>query len=70
MGGEVQRISIFLSVINVHVQNAPVSGKITRVKYTEGEFLNAMKADCAPTTRMFIWVLKRWSLPAKNWGCG
>ena len=47
MGGEVQRISIFLSVINVHVQNAPVSGKVTRVKYTEGEFLNAMKADCA-----------------------
>jgi phosphatidylserine decarboxylase len=47
MGGEVQRISIFLSVINVHVQNAPVSGKVTRVKYTEGQFLNAMRADSA-----------------------
>jgi phosphatidylserine decarboxylase len=47
MGGEVQRISIFLSVIDVHVQNAPVGGKVTRVKYTEGQFLNAMKADCA-----------------------
>jgi phosphatidylserine decarboxylase len=47
MGGEIQRISIFLSVINVHVQNAPISGKITRVKYTEGQFINAMKADCA-----------------------
>jgi len=47
MRGEVQRISIFLSVIDVHVQNAPVGGKVTRVKYTEGQFLNAMKADCA-----------------------
>jgi len=47
MGGEIQRISIFLSVINVHVQNAPISGKITRVKYTEGQFINAMRADCA-----------------------
>jgi len=47
MRGEVQRISIFLSVIDVHVQNAPVGGKVTREKYTEGQFLNAMKADCA-----------------------
>src|SRR5262245_24551581 len=28
MGGDCQRISMFLSVIDVHVQNAPVSGKI------------------------------------------
>jgi len=47
MGGEIQRISIFLSVINVHVQNAPVGGKVAKVKYTEGQFLNAMRTDCA-----------------------
>src|SRR6476659_2075865 len=29
MGGECHRISIFLSVIDVHVQNAPVTGKVT-----------------------------------------
>src|SRR5260221_547615 len=28
MGGRCQRISIFLNVFNVHVQRAPVSGKI------------------------------------------
>src|SRR5437660_5213430 len=28
MGGECQRISIFLSVLDIHVQNAPVSGKV------------------------------------------
>jgi phosphatidylserine decarboxylase len=47
MGGECQRISIFLSVIDVHVQNAPVSGKVSWLKYTTGQFLNALKAESA-----------------------
>jgi phosphatidylserine decarboxylase len=47
MGGECQRISMFLSVIDVHVQNAPVSGKVSFYKYTAGEFMNAIKAECA-----------------------
>ena len=44
MGGECQRISMFLSVIDVHVQNAPVGGKVAFSKYTAGEFINAIKA--------------------------
>ncbi|HWI57629.1 MAG TPA: phosphatidylserine decarboxylase [Bacillota bacterium] len=47
MGGPCQRISIFLSVVNVHVQNAPVSGKIGLFKYTTGQFLNALKTESA-----------------------
>ena len=47
MGGPCQRISIFLSVVDVHVQNAPVSGKVAFFKYTAGEFLNALKAESA-----------------------
>ncbi|MCX6926786.1 MAG: phosphatidylserine decarboxylase [Verrucomicrobia bacterium] len=47
MGGECQRISIFLSVIDVHVQNAPVSGEVAWLKYTTGQFLNALKAESA-----------------------
>jgi len=47
MGGECQRISIFLSVLDVHVQNAPVTGKVVFYKYTTGEFMNAMRAECA-----------------------
>ena len=47
MGGECQRISIFLSVVDVHVQNAPVSGKVAWFKYTTGQFLNALKAESA-----------------------
>ena len=46
MNGDCQRISMFLSVVDVHVQNSPVSGKVTYLKETEGQFLNAMKTEC------------------------
>jgi phosphatidylserine decarboxylase len=47
MGGECQRVSIFLSVINVHVQNVPVSGRVGLCKHTAGQYLNALSADSA-----------------------
>lgn len=47
MGGECRRISIFLSVFDVHVQNAPVTGRVAFFKHSPGQYLNAMRADCA-----------------------
>ena len=47
MGGRCQRISIFLSVIDVHVQKAPLTGKVLLLKHTPGQFLSATKSDCA-----------------------
>ena len=47
MGGPCRRISIFLSVIDVHVQRAPVSGNVTHYKHKLGQFLSATKAHCA-----------------------
>jgi phosphatidylserine decarboxylase len=47
MGGECQRISIFLSVIDVDVQNSPVTGKISYYKYSTGQFLSALKVESA-----------------------
>jgi phosphatidylserine decarboxylase len=47
IGGECQRISIFLSVFDIHVQNAPVTGRIAYFKHTPGQYLNAMSADSA-----------------------
>ncbi len=47
MGGECQRISMFLSVLDVHVQNAPVTGKLALLKHTAGEFLNALRTESA-----------------------
>ncbi len=46
-GRKCKRLSIFLNVFNVHVQQSPVTGKVTYLKHTSGQFLNAMNADCA-----------------------
>jgi len=47
LGGPCRRISIFLSVLDVHVQNAPVAGKIAFVKHRPGRFLSALKTESA-----------------------
>lgn len=39
------RLSIFLNVFDVHVNRAPVSGKVTVVELREGAFMNAMKPE-------------------------
>ncbi|MDR1942380.1 MAG: phosphatidylserine decarboxylase [Endomicrobium sp.] len=36
-------IRVFLSVLDVHLQRAPVSGKVTKVEYKPGKFLKAME---------------------------
>jgi phosphatidylserine decarboxylase len=41
------RISIFLSVFDVHVNRSPISGAIREVQYQRGKFLNAMSAHSA-----------------------
>jgi phosphatidylserine decarboxylase len=47
MGGECQRISMFLSVFDVHVQYAPVEGTVALAKYTMGQFVNALRTESA-----------------------
>jgi phosphatidylserine decarboxylase len=42
-GTESTRISIFLNVFDVHVNRAPIGGKITKVEYTKGQFLVASR---------------------------
>jgi phosphatidylserine decarboxylase len=45
--GPRQRISIFLSVFDVHVNRAPIGGVLTRVHYQKGQYLNAMNPASA-----------------------
>ncbi|HUO14155.1 MAG TPA: phosphatidylserine decarboxylase family protein [Verrucomicrobiae bacterium] len=45
--GRQTRISIFLSVFDVHVNRSPVSGVIRDVRYHRGKFLNAMNEASA-----------------------
>jgi len=45
--GDRQRISIFLSVFDVHVNRAPIGGVLSHVQYRKGQFLNAMNPASA-----------------------
>ena len=48
VGGEKQlRISIFLSVFDVHVNRSPIAGFVREVRYQRGKFLNAMNEASA-----------------------
>jgi len=46
MGGACRRVSIFLSVFDVHVQQAPVGGKVFFREHTPGKYVNALRSDC------------------------
>jgi len=35
------KVSIFLSIFNVHIQRLPISGEVNKVDYIEGKFINA-----------------------------
>ena len=39
--GEYTRVSIFMSVFDVHINRAPISGRVKRIAYVPGKFVNA-----------------------------
>jgi phosphatidylserine decarboxylase len=39
--GEYTRVSIFMSVFDVHINRAPISGRVKRIAYVPGKFINA-----------------------------
>lgn len=57
-GGEKRtRISIFLSVFDVHVNRSPIAGVVREVRYQRGRFLNAMNAVSAEHNEQSIVTL-------------
>jgi len=41
------RVSIFLSIFDVHINRSPCDGQIQRIRYKKGEFLNALHPNSA-----------------------
>jgi phosphatidylserine decarboxylase len=54
-GGRAFLVSIFLSVFNVHVNRIPRGGKVTRLVYYPGCFLDARRAECGVRNEQF-WI--------------
>ena len=56
--GPRQRISIFLSVFDVHVNRSPIGGVISRVSYQKGQYLNAMNPASADRNEQNVVVVR------------
>jgi phosphatidylserine decarboxylase len=39
--GQMTRVSVFMNVFDVHINRAPIAGRLTRIVYVPGKFLNA-----------------------------
>jgi phosphatidylserine decarboxylase len=53
--GKALRISIFLSVFNVHVNRCPRDAEVTEVRYFPGEYLDARNPDSAVRNEQ-LWI--------------
>jgi phosphatidylserine decarboxylase len=53
--GTALRISIFLSIFNVHVNRTPRTGKILEVRYFPGKFLDARNPNCGVCNEQ-LWI--------------
>jgi phosphatidylserine decarboxylase len=50
-----QQVTIFLSVLDVHINRTPVSGRVTQVLYQPGTFLPAYRRESQKNERSEIW---------------
>lgn len=53
------RVSIFMNVFNCHVNRAPVAGRVERVAYRPGEFLNASLDKASEANERNSMVIER-----------
>jgi len=54
--GRWQQVTIFLSLLDVHVNRAPAGGRVVRVKFVKGTFLPAYRADAIGNEHSEIWL--------------
>ncbi|MEO6053245.1 MAG: phosphatidylserine decarboxylase family protein [Chthoniobacterales bacterium] len=54
---KMKRISIFLSVFDVHVNRAPVAGEVTHSQPKPGKFLDARNPDSSTLNESRTWVI-------------
>jgi len=52
-----RRISIFLAIWNVHVNRAPMSGRLQRVEYRPGKFYAAMRSRASAENEQNVFYL-------------
>jgi phosphatidylserine decarboxylase len=50
------QVTIFLSVLDVHINRTPIAGRVTRVEYVPGRYLPAYRHDSHRNEHSEIWI--------------
>lgn len=58
IGGPARKIGIFLSIFNVHINRAPVSGRVIGLRYRPGKYLNALRPESARENEQLAVILE------------
>lgn len=58
LGKKVRRIGIFLSVLDVHVNRAPLAGEVTHSEFKPGKFLDARNPESSFLNQSRSWIFK------------
>jgi len=53
-----QRVGIFLNVFDVHVNKAPIAGKVTYRQHHPGLFLDARNPECSVKNEALTWAIE------------
>lgn len=56
--GRRQRVAIFLSVFDVHVNRSPVAGRVRKTTYRMGKFLDVRHVDASTHNEALAWLIE------------
>jgi len=66
IGGRAKKIGIFLSIFNVHINRAPVAGRVVGLRYRPGKYLNALRPESARENEQLAIMLEENQAPFRG----
>lgn len=67
VGGPAVQIGIFLSIFNVHMNRAPVAGRVVGLRYRPGKYLNALRAASAKENEQLAVRMQETAAPYRRY---
>ncbi len=66
IGGPAKKIGIFLSIFNVHINRAPIAGRVVGLRYRPGKYLNALRPESARENEQLAIMLEENQSPFRG----